>query len=1269
MRPLRLQVKLEGMDFFANFNFKFIWKGTQAFVFLFLVSCAAAINSPTKNNGGGAGGDDSGETDLGGEDDDPSPNTAPVIFSISDQSTNEDTPITGIVLTLLDAEMASASLSLSVTSSNTTLLANSSITVGGSAGARTLSLAPESNQFGTTTITITVSDGDLQSTEDFLLTVNPVNDAPTIAAIADQNVANSTGTGALVVTIGDPETAAASLTLSGVSSNTALIANGSIVFGGSGTARTVTATPTGNAWGSANITITVNDGTTTTSEVFQVTVAEPNHNAVTFTYPFKDGLRIGESDDQAYTLEGTCEIATLPVRLTVNGTAVGSPANCTSGTWSLTHDFSALADGVVTIATTNSTDAKTLRMFKDTSYCTPARKAAAPFAGGTGTPWYPYSICTVTQFQQISTDNDAHFELRNNIDLSSLTVGEGALSGSLNGNNFQLSGLSLNLPASSSIGLFLLQSGAVVENVHLRDISIIANNGVGGLASELNSGSKIMNASVTGVLECQSNCGLIAGDLDEGSRVSGSFSKGSLTSSSRSVGGLVGLTAGRIFKSSSNSSLLNRGNHSNGGFVGRQDQTGSAVQSWNQGAVESGFPYMGGFAGVSSGEISDSYSMAEVRATNAGQTSSNYTFLGADGGAGLVANTFSAGLMTHASRLDEYGGSDDSGNLTNSYFNSTTTGQGSGPPRNTPLSDSDFTSASNFTGFDFTNVWSMRAERPQLKWEEADIVAPTAPTFIFPNANGYPLGYTDINSIGTYEVEGRCSESQWPVKIDVTTPSGAYTSYESCNVDQFWSHTMDLAALDAVDPFVDGVQITIVASQRDGAGNNSTTATRTLDVTLPTACVDNRASTPFAAGAGTVGDPWIICTETQLDAIQTATTNNETNIHFELGDSIDLNGSFTEVDLFNRTGTFNGKNFRVLNGTVSSASANTHWITFGNAGMSIQNFHLFNFTMSSTADYLSPFDIVSQATNLSFRGSVSGAAYVGGIESYLVGASFSQAYVRANISGTSSSVGGALGFHEINGQTYLSTLVRAGTISGTTQVGGFVGGAGVSFNALNSYSGIQVFASGVSASASGPVGGLMGYANFGGEGALISDCEVRAQKISGLTQVGGLIGGDYNLASGAINFNRNSAEVGLIQATAASGIASGFFALAQVDAHEFADNRVVVGSIQGRSNTSGFVSSMPNSASFVRNFSTAYLTTTLGSVYGMRSGGSGDIANTNNFYDSRTAGTSTSVVGTAKAAYEMYLQSTYTGFDFTSGTGVWKMPKNGGYPLLQWQYE
>src|SRR5207244_215135 len=82
--------------------------------------------------------------------------------------------------------------------------------------------------------------------------------------------------GPITFTVGDVDTALASLTVSGSSSNPALVPNGNIVFGGSGANRTVTITPAANQTGVATLTVAVSDGQLSTSTSFQLTVNPPN---------------------------------------------------------------------------------------------------------------------------------------------------------------------------------------------------------------------------------------------------------------------------------------------------------------------------------------------------------------------------------------------------------------------------------------------------------------------------------------------------------------------------------------------------------------------------------------------------------------------------------------------------------------------------------------------------------------------------------------------------------------------------------------------------------------------------------------------------------------------------------------------------------------------------------------------------------------------------------------------------------------------------------
>lgn len=108
------------------------------------------------------------------------------------------------------------------------------------------------------------------------LTLTP-NTAPTISDIADTSTNEDTATSAIPFVVGDTESPANTLTVSGTSSDQNVVANGGITFGGSGANRTVTVSPVANATGFADITVTVTDqGGLTASDTFRLTVTPQN---------------------------------------------------------------------------------------------------------------------------------------------------------------------------------------------------------------------------------------------------------------------------------------------------------------------------------------------------------------------------------------------------------------------------------------------------------------------------------------------------------------------------------------------------------------------------------------------------------------------------------------------------------------------------------------------------------------------------------------------------------------------------------------------------------------------------------------------------------------------------------------------------------------------------------------------------------------------------------------------------------------------------------
>jgi VCBS repeat-containing protein len=212
-------------------------------------------------------------------------NDAPTISNVANQATNEDTATGAIAFTIADIDSTlNCATAVSGTSSDTAVVTNGAISIGGTAPNCTVTLTPVTDATGTSTITLTVTDGSLTAQDTFVLTVNGANDAPTISNVADQATNEDTALNSVAVTINDPDsTLNCASSLSGTSSDTNIITTGGITFGGTAPNCTVNFAPVANAHGAATITLTVSDGTLSAQDTLVLTVNPINDAPVIST--------------------------------------------------------------------------------------------------------------------------------------------------------------------------------------------------------------------------------------------------------------------------------------------------------------------------------------------------------------------------------------------------------------------------------------------------------------------------------------------------------------------------------------------------------------------------------------------------------------------------------------------------------------------------------------------------------------------------------------------------------------------------------------------------------------------------------------------------------------------------------------------------------------------------------------------------------------------------------------------------------------------------
>lgn len=311
--------------------------------------------------------------------------------------------------------------------------------------------------------------------------------------------------------------------------------------------------------------------------------------------------------------------------------------------------------------------------------------------------------------------------------------GSTSFTGTFNGFGHTISNLTIDAPATSNVGLFgAVGNGGVITNVGLVGASVTGYGNVGALVG-VNYGAISNSYSTGSVSGSRVIGGLVGSNSYSGGHgsISNSHSTASAQSQYGNVGGLVGQSYGTIANSFATGNV-GSSNYASGGLVGATF-TGTISNSYATGAVAgsgNNGRRVGGLVGTNYGaNITNSFATGAVSGNHAigglvgvdfGGTTSNVYATGAVSvssgqGGGLIgvneatiSNAYSTGSVTGSGgQLGGLIGASYGATITNSFWNSQTSGQSVSSGGGLPLTTARMLQQNSFSGWDFAGTWAI----------------------------------------------------------------------------------------------------------------------------------------------------------------------------------------------------------------------------------------------------------------------------------------------------------------------------------------------------------------------------------------------------------------------------------------------------------------------------------------------------------------------------------------------------------------------------------
>ncbi len=666
---------------------------------------------------------------------------------------------------------------------------------------------------------------------------------------------------------------------------------------------------------------------------------------------------------------------------------------------------------------------------------------------GSGTVIDPYQIDDLPSLYWLSENESAwadYFVQTADIDASEVVAwydsagfspignATSSFTGSYDGGDYTISGLTIDRSGEDNIGLFGIGDAATLSNITLLEANVIGNENTGTLAGQISGASTVTGSYATGeVTSVGDSLGGLIGSLSG----SGSYEYSDLgsdvnvssTGSLSFIGGLIGTSHADLSESYATGNVTTDG-LAVGGLVGFL--SGSVTNSYTTGDII-GDQKAGGVVGNSSGTIEDSYATGDISGdTQVGGVLGYNT--------GTVTAGYSTGVVIGTSDTGGFLGENNGGTITGGYWDTETSGlsTGIGTDDNTQtvtgLTSSQMLTRSNFIDFDFDTTWNMISglTQPQLR------------AFLVDSIDGYFIADFETlpNGSGTsgdpYQI-ANLGDIYWLSESDT-----AWADY--------FIQTADIDASKTIDWYNSAGFSPIGNSTTAFTGNFNGDGYEISDLTINRGTEDNIGLFGYINGAtlsnigltsvsilgndhvgGLVG--YSGTTADYISYSYTTGTVEGANsvgglagwLYHPFNDG-DFNNLYSTADV-TVSGSNGGGLIGYLNGSLSSSWA-TGDVTVSSlsAGGLVGYAYSLDTKKFTISESYATGDVQSQS-----------AQQVGGLLGRSLRVALENTYSTGSVSGTSD-VGGLLGLQS-GGSTDITNNYSTGLVSGSSNVGGFIG--------------------------------------------------------------------------------------------------------------------------------------------------------------------------------------------------------------------------------------